>query len=231
MLVAEKLCRKCNQTKPLDGGFHKNRAAADGLQAYCKQCMNLGTSAYQKTEKGSVGLRRARKKQDDSGYHRFGKGGVATLRASAKNRNIAFDLTADSLETWWHATPDTCDYCGISIADYFAVRDAVLAYEGTDGEITKYRRFFRTRTQRGIRWMTIDRVNNSEGYTLSNMVKACWICNSLKSNFFTADDMKAICPGLMARLRARLEQENDHLNRPQSEPFVLLWEELKANFE
>jgi hypothetical protein len=227
MLIAEKLCRKCGQMKPLEGGFHKNRITVDGLQAYCKQC----NAAYQRTEKGQASLKRAVKRQQDAGYHRHGKGAIAILSAGARTRGIAFDLTAGSLTAWWHDTPDTCDYCGISIEDYFTVRDAVLAYEGPDGEITKYRKFFQTKTQRAIRWMTIDRVNNSEGYTLSNMVKACWICNSLKSNFFTADDMKAICPGLMARLRARLEQENDHLNRPQSEPFVPLWEELVAYSE
>lgn len=37
--------------------------------------------------------------------------------------------------------------------------------------------------------ITIDRMDNNKGYFVGNMVKACWICNSTKGQFFTHDQM------------------------------------------
>ena len=40
--------------------------------------------------------------------------------------------------------------------------------------------------------MTIDRKDNSIGYLLENCVSCCFVCNRTKSNFFSAEEMKAI---------------------------------------
>ena len=58
-----------------------------------------------------------------------------------------------------------------------------------------------------MRWMTIDRKNNAKGYDVKNMAKACWICNSLKHDFFSPRDMKRIGPRIIAQLQAELEKE------------------------
>lgn len=40
--------------------------------------------------------------------------------------------------------------------------------------------------------MTVDRMNNDLGYTKENIVAACYRCNRLKSDYFTADEFKEI---------------------------------------
>jgi hypothetical protein len=40
--------------------------------------------------------------------------------------------------------------------------------------------------------MTIDRADNVRGYDLGNIVKCCWICNSLKRDFFAPQEMQII---------------------------------------
>ncbi len=37
--------------------------------------------------------------------------------------------------------------------------------------------------------MTIDRKDNLKGYTPDNVVSACFVCNRIKGNFFTYEDM------------------------------------------
>lgn len=41
-------------------------------------------------------------------------------------------------------------------------------------------------------YMTVDRKNNSEGYTEVNSVPCCFICNRTKGNFFTEKEMQEI---------------------------------------
>jgi hypothetical protein len=48
--------------------------------------------------------------------------------------------------------------------------------------------------------MTIDRVNNSRGYTPDNVVPACDWCNGVKNSFWTYGEMTA--PGIRERLQA-----------------------------
>ncbi|MHC4464229.1 MAG: hypothetical protein ACYS6W_09910 [Planctomycetota bacterium] len=43
--VKQKLCNKCKQWKPEDE-FHKRRKSKDGLQWYCKVCLNEAAREY-----------------------------------------------------------------------------------------------------------------------------------------------------------------------------------------
>ena len=152
-------------------------------------------------------LAKSIKKKQDDGYYRYGRGAIPILRQGAAKRGIGFDITPDELERWWMTTPDVCEYCGIELDDYLRLRDFVLMYDGLSWEILKFKRFFRSSKHAKIRWMTIDRKNNTEGYNLANIAKACWFCNSLKSDFFEASEMRTIAPSLISRLKTAIEKE------------------------
>jgi hypothetical protein len=160
-----------------------------------------------KTAKGKAALKRAVAKAADIGYYRYGKGAIPILQQGADRRGISFDLTSDTLEQWWHSQPDTCYYCGTTLEQYLEIRDFILAYHGKNYEVNKFKRFYRSPKHQSIRWMTIDRVENEKGYEPENMVKACWICNSLKGDFFDAEQMKKIAPQIIARLEREIEKE------------------------
>ena len=104
-------------------------------------------------------------------------------------------------------TPDSCSYCGLTIASYRVLRDAILKYDGDDWEIRKFMRFFRSPKHRAIDWMTIDRADNSLGYEFDNMVKSCWIRNSLKSDFFTAGEMRTVGPSVIKRFETAFKKQ------------------------
>ena len=88
-----------------------------------------------------------------------------------------------------------------------ALRKQIIAYNGNNWEIAKFKKFFRNRQYATMRWLTIDRKNNAKGYNTRNMAKACWICNSLKHDFFSPRDMKRIAPKLIAQLHTELASE------------------------
>jgi hypothetical protein len=42
---------------------------------------------------------------------------------------------------------------------------------------------------------------------MDNIVKACWICNSLKGDFFDGDQMKQIAPQVIMKLKEEINKE------------------------
>jgi len=85
-------------------------------------------------------------------------------------------FTRDAFLEWWNSHPKICAYCGI-----------------TQEEFANFQEHYKMK----IRRMTIDRKNNSGQYTIDNIVMACHRCNSIKSDWFTYDEMKEIADKYM----------------------------------
>lgn len=147
------------------------------------------------------------RRAQNQGYYTYGKGAVLRFRRGALKKGMSFDLTAESLENWWYSQPDICSYCGIGLNEYSEVKDFILSYKGNNSGINKFKRFYICSNHQKIKRMTIDRVCNDMGYEVKNLVKACWICNSLKNDFFDSDQMKLIAPEIIAKLRGEIKKE------------------------
>lgn len=145
-------------------------------------------------------------------YYTFGKGAIKILQSSSKKKNILFSLTKESLTNWWSITPNICFYCNVILDEYLKNRDFIVLYKGNNFEIKKFMRFYYNSNWRKINKMTIDRMDNHKGYILNNIVKACWICNSLKSDFFSANEMKVISKSVISKLRDEINKEKQKLS-------------------
>jgi hypothetical protein len=91
----------------------------------------------------------------------------ASIKSSAKKRDIDLSLNISEFIDWYISQPPECYYCEIQI-----------------NELKKIKR------KKSI--MTIDRKENSLGYTLDNICLACFRCNNMKSNFFKSNEWKEI---------------------------------------
>ncbi len=205
-------CKSCNALKARKyqktpkGKKSIQKAVKKYFQTYKgKQKLKEYQKKYYQTDKGKAALRRGINKKIGEGYYRYGKGAIPILKQGAKKRDIEFDITSEQLEQWWLTTKDSCEYCGISQDDFIKLRDFIIQYDGNDWEIIKFKRFFKTDKHKTIRWMTIDRVDNTKGYRIDNIVKSCWICNSLKSNFFNSLQMKQIAPEIISKLLMKVK--------------------------
>lgn len=196
-----KTCYQCKQEKPVTE-FYKQPRNIDGLFSYCKACVNTRTKAYQKTPKGKLSVKRAAKRAAQTGNGIF-----TALQQSADLRSLPFTLTKEGFISWWHTTPDTCFYCKISAEEYINLRDFVLIYSKNNPLITRFQHFLHSPKHQAIQRLTIDRLDNTQGYTAENIVKSCWFCNSLKNNFFTSDEMELIAPVVTEKLKRAVREE------------------------
>lgn len=202
-----KVCAHCGIEKN-ESEFTKNRRNSDGLHSYCKECNKAKAKAFNLTDKGKKNVERAQKKQFESGYFKYGKGAISNMSKSAEKRGISFELTENLLKEWWVNSSDCCHYCGITIDKYRKIRDFILNYNGDNYNILRYKKFFNLDIHAKISDMTIDRKNNDCGYTLDNIVKSCWICNSMKSDFFSEAEMKIVGKMLIKQISLLMEEEN-----------------------
>ena len=169
--------------------FSINKRNKDGLHSYCRECNKRKAKEYNQS-RGNEYTKKYRKKQINSGYYRFGHGAYQNMKKSAQARSIVFSITEKELKNWWLSHDDVCYYCGITIDEYIAFRDFIINYNGKNNVILDIKKtVFNKDIYKKINTMTIDRVDSNGPYAVSNIVKSCWICNSLKSNSISKNEM------------------------------------------
>ena len=85
----------------------------------------------------------------------------------ALRRNYSFDLTPDDVKL---ITKQNCYYCNIEPQQKVTHKENKIPYI----------------------YNGIDRKDNKLGYSLSNCVTCCFICNAAKSHYFSCEEMKLL---------------------------------------
>lgn len=80
-------------------------------------------------------------------------------------------ISKKSFIDWYNSQPRQCVYCDLREEDIHNLNDP--------------------RNNKSAR-LTIDRMNNDEGYSIDNMVLACHRCNEIKTDFFSYEEMREI---------------------------------------
>ena len=80
-------------------------------------------------------------------------------------------VSKESFIDWYTSQPKQCVYCDLREEDIHKHNDP--------------------RNNKSAR-LTIDRMNNDEGYSIDNMVLACHRCNEIKTDFFSYEEMREI---------------------------------------
>lgn len=108
------------------------------------------------------------------------------IRSGVIKRNLSFLISLEDFEVWWNTTEDKCHYCGTTLKQY---QDLVK----------------RLNTQKYFKYpitlnLTVDRRDNKKGYEWGNIVKACYLCNTIKGFIMTEEEAIMICPVIIERL-------------------------------
>ncbi len=125
-------------------------------------------------------------------HRQTASGILSVLKSSAKARGLEFSLESPWFVAWWTEQSETCCYCGISIQDFIELRKRIVSASTGEFPETKYKKFFYRPAALKVSRMTIERRDNSLGYSPSNIAKCCSLCNSLKGELFDEEEMLVI---------------------------------------
>ena len=91
-------------------------------------------------------------------------------------------FTREEFVLWKRASPERrcCSYCGVDSEHLYELNIA------------------NPRTGRRYEAIGVDRIDNSKPYDLANLVSCCALCNQIKSQLLTFEEMKRLGPHLRA---------------------------------
>ena len=198
-----KKCNKCNHKLSVNE-FYKNKNKKDGLSSICKYCNYEYHKEYNQRPERKIANQEARKRLLATDYWICGGGKISNLRRREQKRGRSFNLTVKQLRIWWKNTPDKCFYCGCSTNEFLRLRNFLLEYQGQKQNMKNYRCLLGNKNSSRTKYLTIDRLNNTIGYEIENIVKACWFCNHLKGFILTPEETLLIAPRIIGRLQDEL---------------------------
>ena len=156
-----KFCPRCKQVKPRTE-FYASNSKSDGCASYCKLCSQIRNKEFRQKY-----LERVREGQRGFSYRYFRtpSGRYTTIKSRCKRKGTSLSMSRQEFIRWFNEQTLRCYYC-----DW-----PVEALE--------------SKAQRDIDSLVIDRKDNELGYSLDNICISCWLCNQIKSNFFTEEEM------------------------------------------
>ena len=162
-----KYCKCCDESKN-EKRFSKDRYTSDGLCFYCKDCKTrIVKEAVEKQKKRGIIEYKKNRAIIFRRFRRSARGKYWTLKYNSKKKGMPFGIGIDEFVAWYSAQPFCCYYCK-------------LDFNGDNRE------------HNNPRAPTIDRKDNDKEYSIDNIVLACRRCNTVKGNWFTEQEMKAI---------------------------------------
>lgn len=106
-----------------------------------------------------------RRAEVESVWRQTAPGVYCMLRNGAIKRKVPFEVEKEAFFEWYQSEPKRCVYCGMT-------PEEIRVYKGHDA----------------LR-LTVDRMDSNRGYSLDNMVLACPVCNTVKNNVLTYEQM------------------------------------------
>lgn len=163
----ERSCKFCK--KIFVGSKNDLFCSVDCYKSY-RDYRNKRNEYYRKKRLEDIVKTRMEEKEYMRQYNSSPERIYQILVTNAKKRAYVIEFALIDFVKWWYATPDTCFYCKRALKEI-----------AKDNISTRY-----------ISRLTIDRIDNDIGYNIDNIAKCCWLCNRVKSNDFTKDEMLKI---------------------------------------
>jgi hypothetical protein len=110
-----------------------------------------------------------------------------SLVRRAKDKNLPLNI---NYEEFVKLKLGDCVYCGVS---------------------ELFLKFYCELLEINTPYLTIDRKDNNQGYVRDNCVSACFLCNKIKGNFFTYEEMVSIGKNYVYPKLKKFEQEAHEL--------------------
>lgn len=155
-----KMCSKCKDSKSLSE-FGKRSSNKDGYNYYCKACERATSQSYRDSHRDKANKSASDSRKRLPWHTRLFRG----TRSSAATRNLEHTITEQDILDLWEHQSGRCYWLGIQMTeDYVGSRHPASP--------------------------SLDRLDNSKGYTQDNVVLTSTFANLGRSNT-TVEDFSA----------------------------------------
>lgn len=197
--MKKKVCTQCKKEKSLREFYkdlrysnpYKNKTKTESV---CKKCR---AEKQRELFKKPEAIKRKREwdrkyrqehreqiRENSRKYHNSPKGYYISLR---KREEV--HCTRDEFVEWYEKQPKACCYCGIPEKSLSIIAD--IGLKGNH-----------------LRRLSIDRKVPEKGYRLFNMCLSCILCNMIKGNWFSTEEMKKIATDfLVSKWKAKVNEQ------------------------
>lgn len=158
----KKKCRTCGEIKPIMEFWRSGR----GYQTECKPCMRRRNTAWHRANEAKVRLRN-KVATNKSRRKNFEKFFLRSVKARAKKSGLEFSLTAADV-----VIPEYCPILGIKLARN-------TGWNRGHGLVVRDRS------------PSVDRIDNTKGYTPDNIIIVSYRANRIKSDA-TAQELRRL---------------------------------------
>jgi hypothetical protein len=117
-----------------------------------------------------------------------------SLRSNAKKvrrdgHAPGLEMTLQEFAAWFSTQDRACEYC--EIEEHLLVELGV-----------------KTQVGHVLQRLGLDRLDETQGYGVSNIALCCFGCNKAKSNTFTTEEMRIVGPAIRTAWEMRLQKRN-----------------------
>lgn len=175
-----KNCNKCRNTLPLNN-FCKDSSRKDGLSSRCKKCKSIDRKNYWKITQQNPELKIKEKLRRREAFRKWRLSGkqkayressperwfserISTIKKSAENRNIAFNINYEMLVQLWHTQNGLCAITKLPM-------------------LLKYNSLFTA---------SVDRIDSNKDYEINNIQLVCKAINLAKSDHTTQEILEFV---------------------------------------
>ena len=212
-MINSKKCRKCGLEKSAHA-FHKHKETKDGLNSWCSDCVRLRSKTYfdqlgsrrwadikvPKTKKCTVcdQIKNAkeftRSKHDIEGLARSCRECTNRIRNKSRAKNPI--RTAWNQFRWTlNSARSSQDSTDISSSTFSVILTQPCHYCGDKHDPIK---------NIGSYWL--DRVDNTRGYYLDNVLPCCGTCNKTRGNRYTVEEAEVMISSLLEYRKQQSEK-------------------------
>lgn len=198
-------CTRKKQLLPLEA-FHKDISKKDGRSSWCKKCENIRARQYRKDNPGHDREWRIQ-------YYQDRKKGI--LRRSKQHRQKNVQKYEDYNHQYYlnhkQEAQEAKEYNQSPRGKFNTYKTSAKKFERSfkltledhfmPGAPNTFWQKPCTYCREPIETIGLDRIDNSKGYTVSNIVSCCTLCNITRGDRFTHQEMKDYIGPTIARIR------------------------------
>jgi hypothetical protein len=181
-----KTCSKCKAKKPTSE-FYSDKNTNSGFTAWCGDCMREAQRKYKMSETGKITKREGMKRYRGKHKEKIAKDKDRYYHANKDKISVKRKEQSKRIENRYRSLT-------------YAARNKGLGFDITFGQykemVINGSCYYCGNSIDGLVGHCMDRMDNTKGYLINNVLPCCPTCNYSRGNYYTVEEFKIMIDAL-----------------------------------